>query len=245
VNSLRVFPVLSISEGAAVKTRRFNSPIYIGDPVNTVRLWSEMCVDEIVCLDISENREPLAERIADVSAIVEEAFVPLSYGGGIESVSSAARLFRLGIEKVVLGWSGRKTLSLVESIAARYGSQAVSCCLDYSSDVRTIRNMERRGKTVVPAKQVPPVVGVLSRSGVGEIIIQCVDRDGQRCGYDLELASIMTKVTTTPLVVLGGAGDSLDVVAAHSSGCSAAAGSLFVFRGRSDQVLIGNPFLDN
>lgn len=241
----RTFPVLTIDDGDAVKTRKFHDPVYIGDPVNTVRLWSEMCVDEIVCLDITEQRRPLSERIETISAIVNEAFVPVSFGGGIDSFDSADRIIGLGIEKVVLGWAGASTRELLDAIASRHGAQAVSCCIDYSGDSSTRRELAKRGKAVVLRAEVSSIVRSLSFGGVGEVILQCVDRDGQFSGYDIELAKSISSESPVPVVLLGGAGSSGDFDSAHKIGCSAAAGSLYVFRGKSSQVLIGNPVFDD
>lgn len=244
MNSQRVISFLTIDNGSAVKTRRFESPTYIGDPVNTVRLWSEMCVDEIACVDISERRAPVSERTNEISAMVDEAFVPLSIGGGIASLYDAESLFGLGIEKVILGWSASRTLSLADAIATRYGSQAVSCCIDYTYVGTQIVTLGNRGKEVVEAREVAKIVRSLSASGIGEFIVQCVDRDGEFCGYDLQLAAEVFREAKSPVVVLGGCGDVGDVTNAHRIGCAAAAASVFVFRGKTRQVLIGNPFRD-
>lgn len=241
----RVFPVLTICDGVAVKTRKFSSSIYLGDPVNTVRLWSEMCVDEIVCLDISEYRQTADQNLKGISAIVNESFVPLSYGGGIKSVAFAEKLFGLGIEKVVIGWEGPDSLLLIEEIALQFGNQAVACCIDYSYSDFAINSLQIRGKrVVVRADKVLDVVSQLSYARAGEIIVQCVDRDGEQCGYDLQILSEIQGAVSTPLVLLGGAGSLSDVHAVHELGISAAASSLYVLRGKSYQVLIGNPFLD-
>lgn len=239
----RVFPVLTVLNGDAVKTRQFESPIYLGDPVNTVRLWSDLCVDEIVYLDISEVREPLSHRLALLTSIAEEAFVPLSVGGGVTSEGDAACLFSLGIEKVVIGWSGVQTLSLVSTLAVRFGSQAISVCVDYSYFNSTIKSLERRGKFVIPSSQLNSTLATLVSAGAGEIIVQCVDRDGMLDGFDSEQLSQLVSLVSVPLVLLGGDGNVEHVKQAHQLGFAAAAGRLFSFSGSSDQVLIGNPFL--
>lgn len=235
--------MLTIDDGVAVRTKRFRPSIYIGDPGNAVRLWSDMCVDEIVCLDISERRSPIKERIDGIAAIVEEAFVPVSYGGGIDTVESARMLFDLGIEKIVLGWQGPESLSLLESVASRYGGQAVCCCIDYSRSASEIATLISRGKYVIGADHVSDIVQVVGNSDVGEVIIQCVDRDGTMSGFDMAIVSPELASVRIPLVMLGGAGRPEDVHAIHRLGLSAAAGSLYCLRGMTSQVLIGNPFL--
>lgn len=238
----RIFPVLTIDSGLAVKTSKFSSPRYIGDPINTVRLWSALCVDEIVCLDISQDRRTLEERLDEIAGIVNESFVPLAFGGGVKSLDNAESLFQLGIEKVVIGWHGSNTVSLLENIAAQFGSQAVSCCIDYSYFASKLKRT-LASKNIVDALEVNSILHELSQSKVGEIIVQCVDRDGQMNGFDLLKASEIRPLVSVPLVLLGGGGDLKDVSEVHKLGCAAACGSMFMFRGKSAQVLIGNPFL--
>lgn len=205
-------------------------------------MWSELCVDEIMCLDISERRASMAERIRDIASIVEEAFVPLSYGGGVDTVESAEMLLQLGIEKIVIGWEGTDSLELIASVASRYGSQAVCCCVDYSRSSSEIAELSARGKYVIGAEHVSEVVRVIGSSGAGEVVVQCVNRDGTMSGFDRAIVGPELASTVIPVVILGGIGGVEDVNEIHGLGFSAAAGSLFCLRGRTSQVLIGNPF---
>jgi cyclase len=216
----------------------------VGDPVNTVRLWSEFCVDEIVCLDISETREKLSSRLTQITAIIEEAFVPVAFGGGIDSLEQAHRLFDLGIEKVVIGWEDLATGELVDTVAAHYGSQAVACCLDYSYSWELCDWTKNRRKRVLHVTELYSAITAMGRTNVGEIILQCVDREGEMNGLDLAVASEVHESVDVPLVLLGGVGSVEHIKSAHRVGCSAGAGSLFTFRTNTRQVLLGNPLLN-
>lgn len=243
VEGLRTIPVLLIDQERAVKTVRFSSPVYIGDPINTTRLWSEMCVDEIICLDISQTRVQLDCRLEQIRSIVDESFVPLAYGGGVNTLGDAEKIFRLGVERVIVGWNGSCSCEIIKDIAGRYGRQAVSCCIDYSRERKLSVRLMRKGKYIVPQEQVFSAMVDAVASGAGEVILQCVDRDGMMEGLDPMIKNVANKFTT-PVVLLGGTGDLSDVREIHEHGLSVASGSLFVYFNRERQVLVGNPLME-
>ena len=98
----RVIPCLLVSDGALVKTRRFSDPQYIGDPLNTARIFNELEVDELMVLDISATVENRLPDLDLIGSLANECFMPVSYGGGIRDAATAARIFEIGVEKVAL-----------------------------------------------------------------------------------------------------------------------------------------------
>lgn len=239
----RVIPVLLLNRGLLYKTRAFSKPTYIGDPRNAVRIFNEKGADEIALLDIGatpEQREPDYETIAE---IVSEAFMPLAYGGGINSLDQAKRILDIGVEKLVLGASAARDPALVEQVAAYSGSQSVTVCIDVKSGIlgrRQVVTHSGRKKTgiepVALARQV-------AAAGAGEIIVQSVDRDGAMQGYDLALVRQVAEAVNIPVVALGGAGRDEDLAqVVREGGASAAgAGAMFVFQGAHRAVLISYP----
>ena len=238
----RFIPVMLIEQRQAVKTQQFKNPTYIGDPVNTTRIFSEKGVDELIVLDITatQKREPL--DVSFISRIAEEAFMPFSYGGGIKTLNDAQRLFEVGIEKVILGWTGEETLELMNEIAHVFGVQAISVCVDVSSATKVVKKYKKAGKHIELRSDAAVVVQRIQNSGSGEIILQNVDFDGMMTGMDIELITQICESARVPVVALGGAGSIDHMAEAVVSGASAvASGSAFVFHDAERAVLINYP----
>lgn len=240
--SHRVIPALLLSHGGLVKTTKFKQPKYVGDPVNAIRIFNEKEVDELVVLDIDasrENREPDYDTIAEFAS---ECFMPLAYGGGIQTVEQARTLFSLGIEKVVLQTAILDSSKLISDIANRFGSQSVIASIDIKRDWR---GRAKAWSAMRQKKLAQPWLDMLHEyveAGAGEILLNSVDKDGTQEGYDQELIATAAGALSVPVIALGGAGKLEHFVSAVGSGAAAvAAGSLFVFQGPHRAVLISYP----
>jgi imidazole glycerol-phosphate synthase subunit HisF len=237
----RLIPVLLLDrQRRLVKTVAFGPRTYIGDPFNVVRLFNEKEVDELCVLDIdatSEGRGPDFDFLAELAS---ECFMPLSYGGGLSTLAQAERLNRAGIEKMVVG-ANAGNAEFVKELSRDLGTQAVVACVDVrgsGSDARCFVQNASRDTRLAPID----LCRRLADSGVGEIILQSVDRDGARSGYDLELIRSVSNALPIPVVALGGAGELQHLADALAAGASAAAsGSAFSFIGRLRAVLISYP----
>jgi cyclase len=241
LNRPRIIPVLLLdSNRRLVKTLGFGNEVYVGDPFNVIRIFNEKEVDEICVLDINasvENRRPDLEFI---SALADECFMPLSYGGGVDSLETAAPIFARGVEKVVLGRAAAN-VSVIRSIADKFGSQAVTSCIDCRQIDGAWRVVWDRGRRISLTDPVS-YARLLADAGSGEILLQNVDRDGARLGYDADLVSSVSAKVDVPVVALGGAGEISHLVEGLRAGASAvASGSAFVFIGRLRAVLITYP----
>lgn len=238
----RVIPVLTVQGEGLVKTIKFKKPNYIGDPINAVKIFNDKEVDEIVLLDITatkEGREPNYSKIEDICS---EAFMPFAYGGGIKSIEQIDRLFQLGIEKVIINTSLFYNMDLIREASNKYGSQSIIGSIDvkknflgkYASYVFSGRKKVRWN-----------VEDYLSRiidHGVGEVFITFIDREGTYSGYDTEFIAKISQQIDIPLVINGGAKDLDCFKEAMIAGASAvAASSMFVYRGRTNGILINYP----
>ena len=237
----RIIPVLLLdSRKRLVKTRRFVEEVYVGDPFNVIRIFNEKEVDEICVLDINASVEGRRPDVGFISELASECFMPLSYGGGINSIADATPVFAAGVEKVVLGRASIDSAA-VRSLADSFGSQAVSACIDCRQVNNDWRVVLDRGRAVTdhdPTTQAKAV----EQAGAGEIILQNVDRDGERNGYDANLISAVSHSVNVPVVALGGAGQLSHLAEGLRTGASAvASGSAFVFIGRLRAVLITYP----
>jgi cyclase len=240
----RIIPCLLLRNGGLVKTVGFDQPKYVGDPLNAVRIFNEKEVDELLVLDIDASRldhEPDYKLIANLAL---ECRMPLCYGGGVKTVEQFERIIGLGVEKVSIASGAVEHPELVSKAAERVGSQSVVVVIDVKrtglfrkAEVVTHNASRRTGLDPVTFAR------NMQKLGAGEIILNSVDRDGGMKGYDMELISQVREAVTLPLTVSGGAGSLADIKALMTQFgiVGAAAGSLFVFKGKYRAVLINYP----
>lgn len=240
----RLIPCLLVKNGGLVKTVRFGEPKYVGDPINAVRIFNEKEVDEIIVLDINAARERREPNYALIRSLAAECRMPLCYGGGVRSVEQFQRLVSLGVEKVAISSAAVETPDLVVEAAEKVGSQSVAVIMDVkkvasegSYRVFTYNGTKNTGLDPVDFAKRMDVLGV------GEIIVNSIDRDGAMEGYDLDLIKCVRVATNRPMTVLGGAGSLQDitVVLKEVGRIGVAAGSLFIFKGVYRAVLINYP----
>jgi imidazole glycerol-phosphate synthase subunit HisF len=239
----RIMPCLLYDGTGLVKTVRFSKPSYIGDPVNAIKIFNEKEVDELIVLDImasKEKRSPNFERIADMAA---EAFMPFSYGGGVKRYEDFSRLFKLGVEKVIVNSLIQENPGLVREVIADYGGQAVVACIDFKKQFfGTKAPYSHRGYKI--GHSLTEYAKYLEREiGVGEIMLQSVDRDGTWEGYEYEEISRVAAAVELPLIAAGGCGttDHLKKVLYQSGAQAAAVGSMAVYSKKGMGVLINFP----
>ncbi|QIM53985.1 HisA/HisF-related TIM barrel protein [Hydrogenophaga crocea] len=237
----RIIPVLLVDQRRRlVKTIGFGPRTYVGDPFNVIRLFNEKEVDEICVLDIDASPLGRSPDLGFLRELASECFMPMAYGGGITAACQCESLNRAGIEKFVLGRSA-SDLGLVRELASTFGSQATVACVDVANDSKATRHVVQAGR---PGVSLNPLDHCkrLEDAGAGEIILQSIDRDGTRNGYDLDLIRAVAPHLSVPTVALGGAGEAIHLAQALHAGASAAAsGSAFVFIGRLRAVLVSYP----
>jgi cyclase len=237
----RVIPALLLQRDGLVKTRKFADPKYIGDPLNAIRIFNEKEVDELLLLDIDASRENREPNYDLIETFTTECFMPFCYGGGIRTLTQAERLFRLGVEKISLQTATRSNLDLVTQIANRYGSQAVVGAVDVKTDWKGAYQLQWSADRSIQ-RDWQAHIRRLVDAGAGEILINCVDRDGMMKGMDTNLIREATRDLRVPLIALGGVGVLDDIKAGVAAGASAvAAGSFFLFHGKHRAVLITYP----
>jgi cyclase len=245
VNWPRVIPVLLLRGRGLYKTVKFKDPTYVGDPLNTVRLFNEKEANEIVVLDIgatAEGRGPNFEFLEDLAS---ECFMPFAYGGGITTTDQIKKLFYLGAEKAVINSAAAERPDMIDEAARQFGSQSIVVSIDVQKklfggyEVCTHNGTKGRGRKPVEfAKEA-------ESRGAGEILINAIDRDGTMAGYDLDLIAEVSSALSIPVVACGGASGNTDFRKAISSGAAAvAAGAYFVFQGKHRAVLISYPSED-
>lgn len=240
----RIIPCLLVHNGGLVKTIRFSAPKYVGDPLNAVRIFNEKEVDELMVVDIdatAQNREPDYALIANLAA---ECRMPLCYAGGVKTPDQVERIISLGVEKVAISSAAIKTLELIAESARRVGNQSIVVVLDVKK-TGLLRRYELFTHNGTRATGLDPVEFAkrVMTMGAGEILVNSIDHDGEMKGYDHVLIDQLRNAVSLPLTVLGGAGSLADIEdLIHRHGIiGAAAGSLFVFKGKYRAVLIQYP----
>ncbi len=236
----RVIPVLTIERGKLVKTIQFQKPNYIGDPINAIRIFNDCDVDEIAFLDITKERS--APDFEILERICSEAFIPMSYGGGIRSFEHAQRVFQIGFEKAVLNTASFDEHKTLTQIAKAYGAQSAVACLDFKKSFFGKTSFYTHCGTKNWKMNLAEAAKMTVDLGAGEIILQNIDADGVMKGFDLETIQQVCAAVQVPVIALGGAGNLKDLRSAVDAGASAvAASSLFVYHGKLKGVLINYP----
>jgi imidazole glycerol-phosphate synthase subunit HisF len=238
----RVIPCLQFAGGELFKTRRFKDPLYLGDPINAVKLFNDLDCDELIVVDI---RATLDEREPDYALIEEfasEAFMPLAYGGGVNSVEQIRRILSIGIEKVVVSTAAPDG-KLISAAAAVFGSQSVVVSVDVRKTLLGRREVWTRSGTRGTGVDPHAYALRMQEFGAGELFVQSIDLEGARSGYDIALMKDISAAVRIPVIACGGAGslEDMKTLFQATSVAAAAAGTMFVLHGKHKAPLISYP----
>ena len=240
----RIIPCLLVHNKGLVKTVKFKDGKYVGDPINAVKIFNEKEVDELMVLDIDATRENRVPNMEMIKNLADECRMPFCYGGGITTVEQARKIISLGAEKVAISNSALNNIELCQEIGSIIGNQSVVVVIDVKKkklfggyDIYT-HNGTKKSKW-----KLNDFVEKLEEIGIGEIVFNSIDNDGTMQGYDIALVENMRKRCSMPITVLGGAGtiDDIKKLISKFKIIGAAAGSLFVFKGKYRAVLISYP----
>lgn len=238
----RIIPCLLLKGKGLVKTVKFKDPKYIGDPINAVKVFNDKGVDELVFLDIEASKTGKGINFDLLGKISAQSFMPLCYGGGIDSVKDAKKVLELGFEKVSINSAALANPQLIQDLSGVIGSQSVVVTIDVKRSAFGGYKVYDHAADKISSADPVSWAQEAEKLGAGEIIVNSADRDGTMKGYDIGLIEQVSKAVSIPVVALGGAGSLLDLSDAIKAGASAvAAGSLFVFYGPYRAVLINYP----
>ena len=236
--AIRVIPCLDVNNGRVVKGVNFENLQDAGDPVELARRYNAAGADEITFLDVTattENRDTTYEL---VNSTAKQAFIPLTVGGGIRSVEHVENLLRNGADKVSISSAAVSNPQLINDIAHRWGAQVLVLSLDARTNPEMPSGYEVmiKGGREGTQKDAIEWVKEAEERGVGEILINSIDADGTRDGFDLEMIRAIRKVVGVPLIASGGAGEPSHFPPAIEAGANAVlAASLFHY-GPDDMI---------
>lgn len=239
----RIIPALLLRNESLVKTKNFNKFSYIGDPCNTVRIFNELEVDELVFLDIMATRAGRGPNFDLLADIANECFMPLGYGGGIRNFEDAKKILKMGFEKVILNSYAVENPEFITTVSKYFGNQAVVVSMDVKKDIlgrkRVFTKSGRKNTGLDPVVWAREV----EKRGAGEILLTSIDREGTWRGLDIDLIRTVTDAVNIPVIAHGGAGTIADIGNAVTKGKASAValGNLIVFQKKDMGVLVNFP----
>jgi len=230
----RIIPVLTFNGISLVKTKQFNSPRIVGNPIQAARVYNNRDVDEIIFLDIKAKEQKRKLNLPMVKKIIDECFMPISIGGGVETFDDINNFLRIGADKVIIKTKAIEDPIFVSKAVDYFGSQ----CISISVDV-----IQVNGKYFIFNKKnnipLETFIQEMNNCKVGEYAVNSVDRDGMMQGYDLDLYKIVNQLTNIPVIAIGGAGTPEHFVKLCQSGFKGAlaAASIFHFTQHTPQEI--------
>jgi len=239
----RVIPVLLFKDGGLVKTIKFQSPIYIGDPINAVKIFNDKEVDEVIFLDITKSRLQVEPNYSLIEEISNECFVPFAYGGSVNSIASIKKIFKLGAEKVIINSAAFKNPHLITEASLIFGSQSIVVSIDYKKNIfghnKVYIESGKRSTRISPLEYAMN----MQELGAGELYVNSIDKEGTRSGYDIDVLSEITSAVSIPVIASGGADNIYDMKEAieRANVSAVSAGTMFVYYGKKNGVLINYP----
>ena len=227
-----------MSDGGLVKTTKFKDSRYIGDPINIVKLFNDKEADELCLIDISatvQNKEPNYHHIKE---IVSGGLHANRLWRWYKDLRQIEKLFKLGIEKVIINNSSYIDTDLISEASEQFGSQSIVVSIDIKRNILGKFKLYRLSGSKKVGLNLEDHIRRIEDSGAGEIILNSINNDGCMEGYDLELIKKVNPITNLPVILLGGAGKRRDLIDGINAGASGvSAGSLFIYQGIHKAVL--------
>lgn len=234
----RIIPILLLEGEGLVKTMKFQKRNYLGDPINTFKIFNDKEVDEIVLLDIDAHKRKREINYSLIKEIAGECFMPLCYGGGIKCADDVAKILKCGVEKVSVNSQAIINPKLIEDIAKKHGSSTLVVSIDYGMTFFKKHKVFIYGGRKKTQYSPESATRIIEEMGAGELLLQCIDRDGMFSGYDYEMLQKILNTVKIPVILCSGAQRIEECEKVNSMGASAAAGSLFVYKGKHNAKLI-------
>lgn len=240
----RLIPTLLVDSNLnLVKTKKFKERNYIGDPLNSAYIFSGFEADELVVLDIDASPMKRAISYEFVKALATFTTVPLCVGGGISNLDQIKNLLALGVEKVALSESLNSNFKLLEEASNRFGSSSITVIINCFKD----NQFSYKGSFGLPRSNSSKRIDIITRecqdAGAGELIINNINLEGSKKGYDFSLMKTLNEKLTIPLIALGGCGNlkHIEDLLSASPLSGVACGSFLIYAPQTSQVLLSYP----
>lgn len=225
----RVIPIQLLESGKLVKTRQFGGPISVGDPVSSSKIYTSQDADELLLINIGHDPKSFEDLIDNLKKVSLECFVPLTVGGGINTIGRALEVFENGADKIAVNSAGLSEPLFIRNLASEFGSQAIISSIDVKLIGKNYCVWDSK-KKMMSKIELLEYLDIIQEMGAGEVFVQNVDRDGMVCGYDLDLAATILKNCSIPVLFGSGCKNFEDLRNLLNIGISAAVcGSIFNF----------------
>lgn len=226
---VRVIPVLLWSEFGLVKGQRFLKNRRIGSVLPTLQIFNSRDVDELVLVDVMATEFSMEPRFEQILEFSQFCRVPFTVGGGIRSLDQIEKMLKAGADKVLINSAAYNNVGLIYEASQIFGSQCIVSSIDYRYIDEVPTCMSHSG---TKSQGVDPLTWAkeVTEAGAGEVLITSIDRDGMRCGYDLEMLRHFTNVLDVPVIACGGAGSYNDMAQTVIDGGASAVAAASIFQ---------------
>ena len=236
----RIIPILQLDNDELIKSKKFQSHQYVGDPINAVRIFNEIEVDEIILLDVfkSKNKNDINYKI--IKDIADECRMPFTYGGGINNLNQVKTLFSLGVEKISLNSSVFDNYELIKKLSDIYGSQSIIISVDICTDNQGYKKLYNWTKKNFLNIDINDHIYKCIENGAGEILINDVSKEGTLEGFDFKVLNLLNENIKVPVIVNGGINSYKQIkeILKYENIDAVGVGALFIYYGPYNAVLI-------
>jgi imidazole glycerol-phosphate synthase subunit HisF len=220
--AIRIIPCLDVASGRVVKGVNFLNLRDSGDPVELAKNYYDQGADEVTFLDVAATVENRGTMLDVVRACAQNVFIPLTVGGGIKVLEDVSRLLSQGADKVSVGSAGISNPELLSEIAQEHGSQVLVISLDLKrADTKSGFGVTTHGGRTLTDLDAFEWIEQVQTLGAGELLVNSIDADGTKTGFDLELTTLVKKHSSVPVIASGGAGELVHFVEAAQAGADA------------------------
>ncbi len=236
----RIIPILLLKDDELIKSTKFKDHQYVGDPINAVRIFNEIKVDEIILLDVFKSKNNLDLNYEIIKDIADECRMPFTYGGGIKNLKQVEKLFLIGVEKISINTTALENEQIIKSLSKVYGSQSVVISIDIKEDFfgnkRIYNSSKKKFLKINIIDQIQKYIDL----GAGEILINNVSKEGTLNGFDFSLLKLLNKKLNIPIIVNGGINSykEINLILGNENIDAVGVGAFFIYYGPHRAVLI-------
>lgn len=200
---VRIIPILTFNGFGLVKTKQFKNPRMVGNAVQAAKLFNSRNVDELVFIDIFASQQGRKHNLKMVKEVINQCMMPVAIGGAINTIDDINMLLKVGADKVVIKTRALEDISFIHEAASVYGNQCISIAVDFYKDDSGMYKIHSKKSIDLTMAQ---FITDCEKNGAGELIVNCVDRDGMQNGFEINAYKEALKLSSLPIVAAGGGG---------------------------------------